>query len=59
MLDQPRRNGHSNGHGKLIVEDLENLTFQVHRSVFVSKDILEDEQRAIFDKCWVYVGHAS
>ena len=35
MLDQPRRNGHSNGHGKLIVEDLANLTFQVHRSVFV------------------------
>ena len=53
------KNGHSNGNGKLVVEDLENLTFSVHRSVFVSPDILEDENRAIFDKCWVYVGHAS
>src|SRR4029079_15092938 len=57
MLDH--RNGHSNGNGKLIVEDLENLTCSVHRSVFVSPEILEDENRAIFDKCWVYVGHAS
>ena len=32
-----------------------------HRGVkvFVSPDILEDEQRAIFDKSWIYVGHAS
>ena len=43
----------------LVVEDLENLTFSVHRKVFVSPDILEDENRAIFDKCWIYVGHAS
>ena len=28
--------------------------------MFVSPDILlEDEHRAIFDKCWIYVGHAS
>ena len=55
------KNGHSNGHGNggLVVEDLQNLTFQVHRKVFVSPEILEDENRAIFDKCWVYVGHAS
>jgi len=61
MLDQPNKNGHSNGHGNggLVVEDLQNLTFQVHRKVFVSPEILEDENRAIFDKCWVYVGHAS
>ena len=61
MLDQPNKNGRSNGHSNagLVVEDLQNLTFQVHRKVFVSPDILEDENRAIFDKCWVYVGHAS
>src|SRR6202008_668727 len=57
MLDQPHKNGHPNG--KLIVEDLESMTFSVHRSVFVSPEILEDENRAIFDKCWIYVGHAS
>ena len=35
------------------------MTFSVNRKVFVSDEILEDENRAIFDKCWVYVGHAS
>ncbi len=43
----------------LVVEAPENLTFSVNRKVFVSEDILESEQRAIFDKCWTYVGHAS
>ncbi len=50
MLDQPNKNGHSNGNGGLVVEDLQNLTFSVHRKVFVSPEILEDENRAIFDK---------
>ena len=50
MLDQPKKNGHSNGNGGLVVEDLQNLTFSVHRKVFVSPEILEDENRAIFDK---------
>jgi phenylpropionate dioxygenase-like ring-hydroxylating dioxygenase large terminal subunit len=61
MTDRRNGNGHSNGHanGRMVVEDLENMTFQVHRQVFVSSDVLEHEQRAIFDKCWVYVGHAS
>ena len=61
MLDHPNKNGHSNGYGNggLVVEDTKNLTFSVHRKVFVSPEILEDENRAIFDKCWVYVGHAA
>ena len=61
MLDHRNGNGHSDGrgNGRLIVEDLKNLTFSVNRKVFVSPEILEDENRAIFDKCWVYVGHAS
>ena len=60
MPDHRNKNGHPNGNGNgLVVEDLQNLTFQVNRKVFVSPDVLEDEQRAIFDKCWIYVGHAS
>jgi phenylpropionate dioxygenase-like ring-hydroxylating dioxygenase large terminal subunit len=59
MTDHRNGNGHSNGNGRMVVEDLQNLTFQVNREVFVSPDILENEQRAIFDKCWTYVGHAS
>ena len=54
---QTNGNGHSNG--RFVVEDKQNLTFSVNREVFVSRDVLEDEHRAIFDKCWVYVGHAS
>ena len=52
-------NGHLNGNGRLVVEDQENLTFSVNRKVFVSDDVLEAEHRAIFDHCWIYVGHAS
>ena len=59
MTDHRNGNGHSNGNGRLVVEDLQSLTFSVNRKVFVSPEILEDESRAIFDKCWIYVGHAS
>ena len=49
-------NGHSNGTtASYVVEDLENLTFSVHRKVFVSPEILEDENRAhlrqVLDLC--------
>ena len=60
MLDHPSKNGHSNSHSNagLVVEDKQKQAFLVHRKVFVSPDILEREPR-IFDKCWIYVGHAS
>ena len=55
-----RRNGHNgSGNGHLVVEDREQQSFSVNREVFVSPEVLEDEHRAIFDKCWIYVGHAS
>jgi phenylpropionate dioxygenase-like ring-hydroxylating dioxygenase large terminal subunit len=61
MNDHRNGNGHGNGHAnaRFVVEDRENLTFQVNRQVFVSRDVLEDEHRAIFNTCWIYVGHAS
>jgi p-cumate 2,3-dioxygenase alpha subunit len=56
MNDRP--NGrHGNGH--FVVEDRDAQTFSVNRQVFVSPDVLEREARAIFDKCWIYAGHAS
>ena len=42
-----------------VVENPEAKTFFVNREVFVSDDVFEREKRAIFDRCWVYVGHAS
>ena len=43
----------------LVRESRENQKFSVNREVFVSHEIFEREQRAIFDRCWIYVGHAS
>lgn len=33
--------------------------FRVSRHAFVDAGVLEREQRAIFDKCWLYLGHES
>ena len=43
----------------LVIENRENLSFVVSREVFVSRDIFEREQRAVFDRCWIYLGHTS
>ena len=61
MLDRHNANGRKNGAetGRMVVEDRDNMTFRVKREVFVSPDILFDEQETIFDKCWIYVGHES
>ncbi|HEY3686840.1 MAG TPA: aromatic ring-hydroxylating dioxygenase subunit alpha [Streptosporangiaceae bacterium] len=33
--------------------------FLVHRSAFVDDDVLARERTAIFERCWIYVGHES
>jgi len=58
MDDRPNLHSNQNGH-RMVVEDRDNMSFQVKREVFVSRDILEREQHALFDHCWIYVGHAS
>lgn len=42
-----------------VVEDTEKQAFFVNREVFVSQDIHDREQRRIFDRSWIYLGHAS
>jgi p-cumate 2,3-dioxygenase subunit alpha len=44
---------------KLIHEDRERGIFRVHRSVFTAPELAEFEQKNIFDKCWLYLGHES
>ncbi len=34
-------------------------TFKVARRSFVDPQVFADEYRTIFDKCWLYIGHAS
>jgi phenylpropionate dioxygenase-like ring-hydroxylating dioxygenase large terminal subunit len=43
----------------LVIENRATPSFMVSREAFVSRDIFEREQRAVFDRCWVYLGHAS
>jgi p-cumate 2,3-dioxygenase alpha subunit len=42
-----------------IVDDNERKVFMLNREVHVSEQILDDEMRLVFAKCWIYVGHES
>ena len=43
-----------------MVEDRPDLRFfRINRASLVDKSVFEAEQRAIFDRCWLYVGHTS
>ena len=44
---------------KFIVDDPERGIFKVHRSTMTSSDVLQEERAAIFDRCWLYLGHES
>jgi p-cumate 2,3-dioxygenase subunit alpha len=44
---------------RLVVDDATEGVFRVHRSAFVSSEILAREQKLIFDRSWLYVGHES
>jgi phenylpropionate dioxygenase-like ring-hydroxylating dioxygenase large terminal subunit len=44
---------------KLVVNDPQAMRFEVHRSTLVDPAIFELEQRRIFERCWIYVGHDS
>ena len=43
----------------LIVDDRESGIFRVHRSAFIDRDIFELERSRIFDRSWLFAGHAS
>jgi p-cumate 2,3-dioxygenase alpha subunit len=44
---------------ELIVDDAARGRFKVHRSVFRDDAILALERERIFDRCWLYIAHAS
>jgi p-cumate 2,3-dioxygenase alpha subunit len=44
---------------QFVEEDRAATTFRVNRQVFTSAEILELERQLIFDKTWIFVGHAS
>ena len=44
---------------RLILDDREDGIFRVHRSVFVDREIFEQERARIFDRSWLFAGHVS
>jgi p-cumate 2,3-dioxygenase alpha subunit len=44
---------------RLVHEDRESGLFRVHRQAFLDEDVFAEEQRRIFERCWLYVGHES
>jgi p-cumate 2,3-dioxygenase alpha subunit len=42
-----------------LMVDQERKIFKVSRDMFVDPVVLEAERARIFDKCWLYLGHAS
>ena len=45
--------------GSYVIDDKDRGIFLLDRVVHVSEDILREEMRKIFAKCWIYVGHGS
>ncbi|MPZ35028.1 MAG: Rieske 2Fe-2S domain-containing protein [Rhodospirillales bacterium] len=55
-------NGHkasSQELSRLVIDDRRDARFKVHRSAFVSDEILALERERVFGKCWLYLGHSS
>ena len=46
-------------HHPFVIEDHETGLFRVQRRAFLDENLFAEEQRRIFDRCWLYVGHES
>ena len=44
---------------QMVVEDRQRHLFRVSRRAFTDQSVLEAENRNIFDRCWLYLGHSS
>lgn len=45
--------------GRWVREDAQAGTFKVNREAFISEEVLAMEREQIFDRSWLYLGHAS
>ena len=46
-------------HSPYVLEDEARGIFRVSRRTFVEPALLKAERERIFDRCWLYLGHAS
>ena len=44
---------------ELVIDDHRNGIFRVSRTLMTSQDVFQAERAALFDHCWLYVGHDS
>jgi p-cumate 2,3-dioxygenase subunit alpha len=44
---------------RYIIDDEEAGLFKVSRRVFTDPEVLAEERRRVFDRCWIYAGHES
>ena len=44
---------------EMVRADRERGIFQVSRRAFVDGGVMEREYDALFDRCWLYLGHES
>ena len=44
---------------QMVVEDRQRHLFRVSRRAFTDQSVLDAENRNIFDRCWLYLGHSS
>lgn len=44
---------------RIVDDNQAENSFRVHRQAFYSDEVFELEKKAIFEKCWLYLGHAS
>ncbi len=42
-----------------IIDDWDRGIFRVNRELMTAQHVYDDERRALFDHCWLYVGHSS
>ena len=54
MVTQAKTRGTS-----LVVDDRENGLFRVNRKAFLDEEVLQMERDKIFNRCWLFLGHAS
>jgi p-cumate 2,3-dioxygenase alpha subunit len=59
LLDPAPRARSAPARSGLVVEDPARHLFRVARRAFTEEGVLEAERRAIFDRCWLYLGHGS
>jgi p-cumate 2,3-dioxygenase alpha subunit len=47
------------GRDHLVIDNRVDGVFRVNRRVFTDPRILDVEKRCVFERCWIYAGHAS